>query len=210
MVNKELFSYYFLEEGEEQAPAPDPNAAPPDQQADPNAQPQGDPNQMQGTPVQQPQQPNAALPDDEEDDVDSEFEKMFPMEKDGTDPEAEKSNFITYQKLQYFSKFQDLLELTNDIENTFEQAKKTIGFNQSDDEKQHKLINMLIKSLAECRDQIDFFLLKGIANVNLDKTRVIFRTIIRKLNYIIDNYDGVMMRFKRQKEEEERKKGIRR
>ena len=124
--------------------------------------------------------------------TDSKTDKEFPEEKDGTTPEQDLINFTNYQKLQYFKKFNSLLQLIKTTKITFNNSKNYINFDEIEDEEQHKIINLLIASLEEITDQINFFLKKGIASVNIDKTRAIFNAIVKKLNTIIDSFEDVM------------------
>lgn len=180
----EAFKYYFMEDE-------DPNNVPPEQMQNenPNEIP---PEQQMMDPNMQQQQPSAILPEDEED----KFEKEFPMEKDGGNTEQDVINFTNYQKLQYFNKFKELSIFVKTTEKTFNKAKTMVSFDNLDDEEQHKIINVLIQSLNEIQKQIDFFLEKGIVSVNIDKTRSIFRTQIRKLNLIIDKFEELMRNVK--------------
>lgn len=167
MSRKEFFNIYFNEEGEE--------------------------GEEMATEEQATAPPPPAMLDDESDE-NSITDKKFPMEQDGTTPEQDLLNFTNYQKLQYFKKFNSLLSLVQKTTLVFNNSKNYVNFDEIDDEKQHKIINLLISSLEETTDQINFFLEKGIASVNIDKTRVIFKAIVNKLNIIIDTFEGLMKR----------------
>lgn len=187
--NKNLFNYYFNEEGEEQVQQ-DPNAegAPQDgSQEDPNAQQQDSNNPQENSAPQQP----AILPDDNSEDEDDEFEKEFPMEKDGQDPQQDILNFTNFQKINYFNRFKQLIKLTEKVEKQIKESKTVIELDDIDDEKQDNVITVLLTSLNDIQKQIKFFLEKGIAAVNIDKTRCIFRAEIRKINYIIDKFEHI-------------------
>jgi len=125
-------------------------------------------------------------------DTDSQTDDKFPVENDGTTPEQDLLNFVNYQKYLYFNKFNKLLELIQKTKLAFNNSKVLINFDDIDNEKQHKIINLLIDSLDETTNQINFFLQKGIATVNIDKTRAIFNAIIKKINTIVDTFEGVV------------------
>lgn len=190
MIDKNSFDYYFNEDGEEQQP----------QEGDPNAQ-QGQ-EQPQGT-TQDGVDPNAApqqqavLPDEQPDEDNKEFESKFPIETDGGDGQQDIINFTNFQKLQYFNKFTELIKFVNTTEETFKNAKSSFSYDELDDEKQHAVLNQLLSGLNEIKIQINFFLKKGIAAVNIDKTRSIFRSEIRKLNLIIDKFESLIHQIKK-------------
>lgn len=189
--NKKFFNMYFNEEGEEQQQG-DPNQAQP-QEGDPNgaAPPAGDPNA-----VPQQQAPPAFLPKDEFDENDD-FEKEFPLDKDNTNPEQDVINFTSFQRLNYFKKFESLVAFTEKIENQFNKFKDYTQFDEIDDEKQQNIINVLLASVKDIRAQIKFFLEKGIVGMNIDKIQVIFRSQVRKINFIIDQFEMVIGQIKK-------------
>lgn len=192
--NKRFFNMYFNEEGEQQDPnqqQQDPNQ----QQQDPNGQqlPPGDPNA-----VPQQQAPPAFLPKAEFDE-DDEFEQDFPMDNDNTNPEQDVINFTNFQRLSYFKKFQRLVSLTERIENQFNSFKDYTQFDDVNDEKQQNIINVLLASVKDIRSQIRFFLEKGIIGMNIDKIQVIFRSQVRKINFIIDQFEMVIGQIKTDK-----------
>jgi hypothetical protein len=178
LKKSKYFNLYFNEEGEEMA--------------------EGDPNAEGAAPP-----PPPAMLDIE--DTDSDTDKKFPEEKDGTTPEQDLLNFTNYQKLQYFKKFNNLLELLEKTKITFNNSKHYITFDEINDENQHKIINLLISSLEETTEQINFFLEKGISSVNIDKTRAIFNAIVKKINIIIDSFENVMRNVKQENDENKNK-----
>lgn len=180
MIRKsKYFDLYFNEEGEEMM---DPAAA------------EGDPSMGGGAPP-----PPPAMLDDQSD-PDSKTDKEFPTEQDGTTPEQDLINFTNYQKLQYFKKFQSLLNLINSTKIAFNNSKNYINFDEIDDEEQHKIINLLIASLEEITEQINFFLEKGIASVNIDKTRMVFKALVNKINTVIDSFENIMKQVNENKD----------
>lgn len=197
----DLMRYYLSED--EQPPQDqqqqDPNAqqqeAPPEEQGNEG----GDPNAAMngGDPNAQQQQEVAFLPKDETDpDEKSQIDKEFPIETDNQDPQQDILNFTNYQKLQYYHKFRDMLEFIDSLTSTMNKTKSMVSFDEINDENQHKIINLLSNTLEEVKDQVKFFLKTGIAQVNIDKTRVIFRAQIRKLNLVIDKFEEVMRNVK--------------
>ena len=194
----DLMLYYLNEDGEEQPQdqQQDPNAPPPDdgtEGGDPNAASPmgGDPNAAAAM------QQTAFLPKEEVDeDEQSTIDKEFPQEKDNQDSQQDIINFTNYQKLQYYHKFRDMLEFIDELERTMNKTKSMMSFDEMNDEEQHKIINLLLNTLDDIKDQIMFFLNKGIAQVNIDKTRVIFRAEIRKMNLVIDKFEEIMRNVK--------------
>lgn len=183
MYRSKYFNIYFNEAEDEQQQI----------EGDPNQQMEVDPNAM----MQQEPPPPAMLDDDTDPNAkQNKTDIKFPEEKDGTTPEQDLLNFTNYQKLQYFKKFNSLLKLIQQTKLSFNNSKNYVNFDEIDNEKQHKIINLLISSLEEITDQINFFLEKGIASVNIDKTRAIFNAIIKKLNLIIDSFEGIMRQVK--------------
>lgn len=152
----------------------------------------GDPNAEMG--MEQPEPPPPVMLDVE--DSDSPTDKKFPEEKDGTTPEQDLTNFVNYQRLQYFKKFNKLLALIEKTKLSLNNSKLYLNFDKINNEKQHKIINLLISSLEETADQINFFLEKGIASVNIDKTRAIFKALILKLNTILDSFEDLQRQIK--------------
>jgi len=153
---------------------------------------EGDPNAEIG--MEQPAPPPPVMLDVE--DTDSTTDKKFPEEKDGTTPEQDLTNFMNYQRLQYFEKFNKLLALIEKTKLSLNNSKIYLNFDKINNEKQHKIINLLISSLEETSGQINFFLEKGIATVNIDKTRAIFKAIINKLNTILDSFEDLQRQIK--------------
>lgn len=154
----------------------------PGMQADPN-QVMMDPNAMQA--------PSFSMLDIEKDE-DSKTDKKFPEEKDGISPEQDLTNFVNYQRLLYYDKFQAILKLIEQTKVTFNNNKYYINADNVPDGKQHKIINLLISSLEEIEEQINFFLQKGIATVNIDKTRAIYNAIYKKLDICVTAFEDTV------------------
>lgn len=198
MINKDkeyfdFFNHYF---NEDEVPNQDPNAMVNDGtaqggmegDAEGMEQPMEDGSMMPQDPMAQS---SVLLPDDDNEDEEDEFEKLYPMEKDGGNPEQDINNFANFQKLQYFNKFKDLSKFIDNFEKSLNQAKVNVNLDEVEDEKQHKIINLLVNSLIEVKSQIKFFLDKGIVSVNIDKTRSIYRSEIKKLNMLLTEYEKI-------------------
>lgn len=169
------FNMYFNEEGEEMM-AQDPNQM-------------GDSSMMQ-----QPSPPPPVMLDPEE--TDSKTDKKFPIENDGTTPEQDLANFTNYQRLLYFEKFYKLLRLIDKIKMALNNSKLYVNFDEINNEKQHKIIKLLVSSLEETKEQINFFMNKGISSCNIDKTRAIFNAIVIKLDTILNTFHDLQKSLK--------------
>ena len=161
-------SFLLNEEGE------DPNAQPQEGQEDPNAQPQEgqeDPNQ----------DPNAQQGMEGQED---------PSEL------VMKSNFINYNKLLYYNKFEKLLTLIEMAKNTFNKNKSLVNYDDVEDLTQYKKIEFFIKELDVLRDQIIIINRKALPNIELDKVRVIFKSCVNKINILINSYEELFKGLK--------------
>jgi len=178
-----IFDYYFNEDGEEQG-------------GDPNA----DPNAQAAPP---PPPPNILPPSPPPQD---EFEKAFPTIQDNTTSEQDVANFTNFQKIAYFKKFEKLQKMCDRMIIQFNHLKDATLEDEYDDEVQGNIVNILLSSIKEIKNQINFFLEKGIVALSMDKIQVIFRAQIRKLNYIIDEFERLSTKFREEMEKRDKAK----
>ena len=107
-----------------------------------------------------------------------------------------KSNFINYNKLLYYNKFEKLLTLIEMAKNTFNKNKSLVNYDDVEDLTQYKKIEFFIKELDVLRDQIIIINRKALPNIELDKVRVIFKSCVNKLNILINSYEELFKGLK--------------